>query len=160
MAGRPKGPSIKIQQRMTELSGYLMDGLTVAEAAGKMGLKPGQADYCAELLHRYLLEDAIVNLDDVPIPAPPEPVIRYWQDLAACRGHSGLFFGPDGEYRADRLVREAKATTLCRSCPVVAECLDWASRRSELGWWGGMSEADRKTWRQQRRRLRAVPAVA
>ena len=158
MAGRPKGPSIKIQQRMTELSGYLTAGLTVAEAAGKMGLKPGQADYCAELLHRHLLEDAIVNLDDVPTPAPPEEFVRYWQDEAACRGHSELFFGPDHEYRPDRLIREAKAATLCRSCPVVAKCLDVAARTGAMGWWGGMGEAERKAWRQQRRQV--MPAVA
>lgn len=158
LAGRPKGPSAKIQQRMLELAGYLTDGCTVAEAAGKMGLKPGQADYCAELLHQHLLEDAIVNLDDVPTPAQPEPVIRYWQDRAACRGHGELFFGPDRELRADRLVREAKAASLCRSCPVLAECLDCASRTSALGWWGGMSETERKVYRQVRRRIISAAA--
>jgi WhiB family transcriptional regulator, redox-sensing transcriptional regulator len=156
LAGRPKGPSMKIQQRMVELSGHLATGLTVAEAAEKMGLRAGQADYCAELLHQHLLEDAIVNLDDVPTPAPPEEIIRYWQDRAACRGYSELFFGPDGEYRADRLVREAKAATLCRSCPVLEECLDTAAKTSALGWWGGMSETERKICRRARRQ----PAAA
>lgn len=150
---------MKIRERMVELSDHLATGLTVAEAAGKMGIRPGQADYCAELIHQHLLEDAIVNLDDVPIPSPPEDIVRYWQDRAACRGYSDLFFGPDGEYRADRLVREAKAASLCRSCPVTQECLDWASNRPELGWWGGMSEAERKIYRQQTRRAAGL-AVA
>lgn len=144
MPGRPKGSSVKITRRVTELSALLSGGLTVAEAAGQLGLKPGQADYCAELLHKHLLETAVVLLDDVPIPAPPAEAPRMWQDFAACRGHGDLFFSPEGELRADRLVREAKAATLCRSCPVQDECLDLAYTSRALGWWAGTSEDDRK----------------
>lgn len=46
-------------------------------------------------------------------------------------------------------VREAKA--ICATCPVVAECLDYALARQErFGIWGGLSE-------RERRRLKAAP---
>ena len=144
---------------MTELSCHLAQGLTVCEAGQEMGIGSSQAEYCAELLHRHLLEDAISGLDDLPVPAPPAQMIRTWQDRAACRGHGGLFFGPDGELRADRLVREAKAATLCRSCPVVQECLDLACRSREKGWWGGMSEAGRRAYRDRQRRRASISAA-
>lgn len=144
---------------MTLMSHHLSRGLTVSGAAREMGIGDSQAEYCAELLHRCLLEDAIVTLDDRPVPAPPAPVIRTWQDLAACRGHGGLFFGPEGELRADRLVREARAATLCRSCPVVEQCLDLACRHREKGWWGGMNETGRRIYRDRQRRRAASSAA-
>jgi len=144
---------------MTELSHHLSRGLTVCEAGREMGIRDSQAEYCAELLHRHLLEDAIVMLDDLPVPALPPQVVRTWQDLAACRGHGELFFGPEAELRADRLVREAKAATLCRSCPVLQECLDLACHAREKGWWGGMNEAGRRTYRDRQRRQAQVSAA-
>lgn len=158
--GRPRGVSAKVQERMARMSHLLGEGMSVYDAGEIMGIASSQAEYCAEMIHKHLLDAAIVPPEDLPCPVPPEPGARRWQDKSACRGHGDLFFGPDSEMRADRLVREAKAATLCRVCPVLGECLDWACERREAGWWGGMNEAERKTYRQRERRRRQAASAA
>jgi WhiB family redox-sensing transcriptional regulator len=66
-----------------------------------------------------------------------------WTSEAACQGQSRLFFAPAGERPEARAVREASARTVCRSCPVLAECRDWAREHREYGFWGGESEEER-----------------
>lgn len=68
-----------------------------------------------------------------------------WQRLGACRGRdSAQFFHPDGERGSSRNRREAKAKTVCGSCPVRAECAAHAlAVREPYGVWGGFSEAER-----------------
>jgi len=75
-----------------------------------------------------------------------------WQDRAACRGMDALlFFGPDGEPRPEREIREAKAKAVCQLCPVRAQCLDYALRNSiRYGVWGGLNGEERA--RERRRR--------
>ncbi|MPZ67854.1 MAG: WhiB family transcriptional regulator [Pseudonocardiaceae bacterium] len=49
---------------------------------------------------------------------------------------------------------------LCRSCPLMAACLEWAldhPSESRHGVWGGMSEGERYALRRRRRTL--APAV-
>lgn len=69
-----------------------------------------------------------------------------WQDRAACRGMDMLlFFGPDGEPRPEREIREAKAKAVCASCPVQPNA--WTTRsgtRSCTGSGAGL------TWRNVR----------
>jgi WhiB family transcriptional regulator, redox-sensing transcriptional regulator len=83
----------------------------------------------------------------------------YWQDRAACRGiDSLLFFGPDGEPRGEREIREAKAKAVCASCPVQAQCLEYALANSiRYGIWGGLNEEERV--RERRRRARRPDAA-
>lgn len=75
------------------------------------------------------------------------PVIGEWINQAACRGLGDrdrrTFFSTNA---AD--IRHAK--TICRHCPVRAECLDHALRAHEPYVWGGESEQDREHTRQQR----------
>lgn len=70
-----------------------------------------------------------------------------WQRAAACRGeHAINFFPPTHFERKDlRLARERVAKAICRSCPVAAECLEYAiSSREPHGVWGGLNEVERR----------------
>ena len=77
----------------------------------------------------------------------PVPVaeIWEWQLRAACRNlDSAMFFHPERERGAAKAEREAKAKMICRSCPVITECLDHALRvRESYGVWGGHTEDER-----------------
>ena len=77
----------------------------------------------------------------------------HWQSKAACRGACArLFFGPDGETEPERQVREGKARAVCASCPVRAECLDYALEHNvRYGIWGGLNEHERRAERRRRR---------
>ncbi|MGD0983350.1 MAG: WhiB family transcriptional regulator [Acidimicrobiales bacterium] len=70
-----------------------------------------------------------------------------WQAKAACRGpHAVVFFPPSHPERKDeRIARERIAKEICRTCPVVKSCLEYAVRiREANGIWGGLNEAERK----------------
>ncbi len=66
-----------------------------------------------------------------------------WTAEAACQGRSELFFAPGGERPEARVVREAQARAVCRMCPVLQECRQWARDHREYGFWGGESEEER-----------------
>jgi WhiB family redox-sensing transcriptional regulator len=68
-----------------------------------------------------------------------------WQRLGLCRGRdSAQFFHPDGERGASRSRRENAAKSVCRACPVRAECAAHAlNTREPYGVWGGFTEAER-----------------
>ena len=69
-----------------------------------------------------------------------------------------LFFGPGGEARPEREIREAKAKAVCRLCPVRVRCLDYALRNSiRYGIWGGLGGEERA--RERRRRARRPDAA-
>lgn len=77
--------------------------------------------------------------------AQPSP--ESWQHRAACRGpQAAVFFPPPHfERKRDRLERERRAKAICATCPVMAECLDYALTIKEPhGIWGGLNEAERK----------------
>lgn len=79
-----------------------------------------------------------------------------WQDRAACNGLPlALFFGSEREQPPAREVREERARRVCRRCPVLADCLAYAIRRGEEGFWGGMTEGERKG--ERRRDNRQTP---
>lgn len=84
------------------------------------------------------------------------PVDTTWHARAACRtlpDPLALFFGPDGEPRAERADREAAAQQVCASCPVVAACAAHARTLPERhGVWGGLTETQRRTERRAARR--------
>ena len=70
-----------------------------------------------------------------------------WQTRAACRGpHAIVFFPPSHvESKDERLVRERSAKSICRTCSVRQDCLDYAIRiREPHGIWGGLNETERK----------------
>lgn len=74
----------------------------------------------------------LVPVHEVPAPGP-------WARLARCRtAPTSLFFPTQGDD-----VDQAK--DLCRGCPVLAECRDYALTYPRLhGVWGGLSERQRE----------------
>jgi WhiB family transcriptional regulator, redox-sensing transcriptional regulator len=53
--------------------------------------------------------------------------------------------------RGDRGGTVRKAKVLCRSCPVVDACREWAIAHHERGVWGATSDFDRERIRRERR---------
>jgi WhiB family redox-sensing transcriptional regulator len=80
-----------------------------------------------------------------------------WAEQAACRGYR-LEHGDDAwrqvwfpEPGAPNSSKRAKA--ICATCPVRADCLDWAVRnRISSGIWGGTTESERRRQASQLRR--------
>ena len=66
-----------------------------------------------------------------------------WTTDAACGGQTDLFFAAAGERPEARVIREGRARSICRDCPVLLECRDWARENREYGFWGGESEEER-----------------
>ena len=78
-----------------------------------------------------------------------------WSDAAACKAAPArLFFPPTQESPQRAAVREAKAKAICRTCPVIAQCLD-AGLNESIGIWGGMTLEERNVVR----RLRGLPRL-
>jgi WhiB family transcriptional regulator, redox-sensing transcriptional regulator len=70
-----------------------------------------------------------------------------WQYRAACKGlQSHLFFPPNHiERKQERLRRERAAKAICRECPVLNECREYALMvREPHGIWGGLNEYERR----------------
>ena len=71
-----------------------------------------------------------------------------WHERAACHQHpeSEAFFG-------DERSQKNIAITVCRTCPVVDECLQHAlDERETEGVWGGTTPDQRKDLLRRRRR--------
>lgn len=77
-----------------------------------------------------------------------------WRRHAACLDTDPELFFPVGSTgRALDQIEQAKA--VCRGCPVLSECLEWALETNEdAGVWGGMSEDERRALRRSRQRRR------
>jgi WhiB family redox-sensing transcriptional regulator len=86
------------------------------------------------------------------LPATDLPVNPNWRARAACRTEDpDLFFPVGNTGPALYQIEEAKA--VCRRCPVMERCLQWAlDSGQEHGVWGGLSEDDRR--RMKRRAAR------
>lgn len=70
-----------------------------------------------------------------------------WRVLAACRGDNAVhFFAPShNECKPEKDAREGKARALCRVCPVLDDCLEYALAVHEPhGIWGGLNELERR----------------
>ena len=76
---------------------------------------------------------------------PSSPAVRFVG--ARCSGADpDLFFGPTGiEPRVDRMRRESEAKALCRDCPAILACRQYALEQGEVyGVWGGLGEQERR----------------
>ena len=78
---------------------------------------------------------------------------QHWRADAACKDVDTEVFFPVTDEGA-RL-----ALSICATCPVRFECLDWAiATRQDDGVWGGLTETARK--RERRRRVAAAKRAA
>lgn len=73
-----------------------------------------------------------------------------WKDRANCApgapGHLPVdAFFPEYKANLDQRVR-----AVCAGCEVRSECLEFAGA-DRAGFWGGMSEKERRAWRRRRR---------
>ncbi|MBA4860998.1 WhiB family transcriptional regulator [Streptomyces sp. PSKA54] len=70
-----------------------------------------------------------------------------WRERAEClRVDPDLFFPISNSGPTLRQIDEAKA--VCRRCPVVERCLDWAVRTGQAeGIWGGTTDGERRAAR-------------
>lgn len=71
-----------------------------------------------------------------------------WRHDAACRDSDPELFFPIGN-TGPALLQIEQAKQVCRTCPVIADCLQWAlDTGQEAGVWGGASEDERRLMRR------------
>jgi WhiB family transcriptional regulator, redox-sensing transcriptional regulator len=74
-----------------------------------------------------------------------------WRTDAACRDVDTLLFFPVG-LTGSAISQTERAKAVCASCPVQAQCLEFALRTlQDYGVWGGHTEDERRVIRRQRR---------
>jgi WhiB family redox-sensing transcriptional regulator len=81
-----------------------------------------------------------------------------WQEQAACIGADPELFWQEpvkGRPGAAPTDPHAEARAICAVCPVIAQCLKWATDNREYGFLGGMTPAERESAR--RRAQRGLP---
>ncbi len=79
-----------------------------------------------------------------------------WIERARCRDEDPDLFFPTGT-TGPAMEQTERAKALCRSCPVVRECLAWAlDTCQDAGVWGGLDEEERREIRRARRRAAAA----
>lgn len=77
-----------------------------------------------------------------------------WRTQAACRGEDTDLFFPNGA-TGPWATQIEQAKTICRRCPVVESCLQYALTTGQAaGVWGGTSEDDRYEHLHGRKRRR------
>ncbi len=144
---------------MREAESMRASKIALSETAGK-GLSPGQEDRFKLLSEQRAA--LVAHRSDVASPEAAahelarreqgflQRNVRHefspeWQARAACRDPytARLFFPVSGEVRADRESREARAKAICRSCPVIAQCLQQAlANKEDYGIWAGLNEEE------------------
>jgi WhiB family transcriptional regulator, redox-sensing transcriptional regulator len=83
-----------------------------------------------------------------------------WRAVAACREADPDLFFPVGTTGAALRQIEA-AKTVCRACPSLDACLEFAlDTGQDAGVWGATSEEERRAIRRARRRRAAAAAPA
>jgi len=64
---------------------------------------------------------------------------------AECKGMPTEIFYPEDDEPDDN------ARAICRRCPVIKECREYALLYEREGFWGGLSEAERRSVRRKRK---------
>ena len=89
-----------------------------------------------------------------------DPEDTRWLPAAACSSTDPELFFPVGA-SGPALAQTAQAKTVCRSCPVRPDCLEWSlTTCQDAGVWGGLDEEERRAIRRVRRRMVAAAAAA
>jgi WhiB family redox-sensing transcriptional regulator len=81
-----------------------------------------------------------------PLARVPVDSTWFWQEHGSCReADPTVFFHPQNERGAARIMRDRRAKSICARCPVRIECADYAVRaREPYGVWGGLTEDERE----------------
>lgn len=80
-----------------------------------------------------------------------------WRSKAACLGHDTELFFPAG-CTGPAQEQAEQAVAICRQCPVITQCLDWAvTTGQDDGIWGGLTEDQRRALRRSRTQRRIQP---
>ena len=89
-------------------------------------------------------------------PSADLPVNTDWRADSSCRNEDPELFFPIGNTGPALLqIEEAKA--ICRACPVMERCLQWALESGqEHGVWGGTDEDDRRRMKRRAARQRTA----
>ena len=83
-----------------------------------------------------------------------------WRHRALCRDEDPELFFPIGT-TGPALVQIEQAKAVCRRCPAVQSCLEWAlSSGQDSGVWGGLSEDERRALKRRQARTRVRTASA
>ncbi|MER5570511.1 WhiB family transcriptional regulator [Streptomyces goshikiensis] len=92
-------------------------------------------------------------------PSADQPVNANWRARSVCKDEDPDLFFPIGNTGSALLqVEEAKA--VCRRCPVMETCLQWALEGGEeSGVWGGLSEDERRAMKRRAARSRGRNAA-
>jgi WhiB family redox-sensing transcriptional regulator len=78
---------------------------------------------------------------------------RDWREQAACLHEDPELFFPIGS-TGPALEQAERAKAVCRRCPVIEECLEFALRTGQdFGIWGGLTADERRVLKRRRRRL-------
>jgi WhiB family transcriptional regulator, redox-sensing transcriptional regulator len=78
-----------------------------------------------------------------------------WRHNAACRDVDPELFFPIGN-TGPALLQIDEAKQVCRRCPAIESCLQWALESGQdAGVWGGMSEDERRAVKRRASRIRA-----
>jgi WhiB family redox-sensing transcriptional regulator len=81
-----------------------------------------------------------------------------WRHRALCRDEDPELFFPIGT-TGPALVQIEQAKAVCRRCPAVQACLEWAlSSGQDSGVWGGLSEDERRALKRRQSRTRVRTA--
>jgi len=78
----------------------------------------------------------------------PEALDLSWMSRGACRGSDTSCFYPEKNEPA-LMAKMRQCREICAGCEVRQECLDYAVKYEPFGFWGGMSEKDRKIYRRE-----------
>lgn len=81
-----------------------------------------------------------------------------WRSRSACRDEDPELFFPIGT-SGPALLQIEQAKAVCRRCPVVDDCLQWALESGQDdGVWGGKSDLERRRVKRRGARVATTPA--
>jgi hypothetical protein len=84
---------------------------------------------------------------------------REWQARAGCRDVDPELFFPVAEAGPELVRQETRAKRVCRGCPVLAECREFAVAELAHGVAGGLGGSERRAIRARRPVPAASPAL-
>lgn len=85
------------------------------------------------------MSELVADIDG--LPSKPD-----WMSRGKCDPSTAIiFFGKAKEGKWERKPREAMAKEICKLCPVVVDCGQYAfANKIDYGVWGGLTEMERR----------------